>query len=121
MNAKKNKKEKENMQVRRKYPRISYESRATFKGSKVWVVSKTKDLSEGGIYIKPLPPENEDYEVEIEFSIPNKDFPVTAKGVVVWREDDTEQAGGGIRFTKLYRMDRALIREHIKKNKKYSI
>jgi hypothetical protein len=115
------KKEKKNRPSTRKHPRIPFEAKATFKGSKVWLVSQMKDLSEGGMYIKPLPKEDENYEADIEFSIPNKDFPVMAKGVVAWREDDTEHAGGGIRFTKLYRMDKELIREYIKKNKKCPI
>lgn len=103
------------------HPRVSFKAKVTFKGSKVWLVSEAKNISEGGMYIAPLPNEDSDFEADIEFHIPNKDFPVTAKCVVAWREDDTENAGGGVRFTRLFRMDRELLREYIKKNKKCPI
>ena len=99
---------------KRRHQRAVIQSNVTFRGESYWQTCHAENISEGGIFIRALPKDTVGTEADLEFEIPNKDMPVMAKGEVVWCEkDENESVGCGMKFTRLYRLDRQLIQEFI--------
>jgi len=99
---------------KRRHRRVHLQSDVTFRGVDIWQTCRAENISEGGIFLRSIPRDCVGTPVDLEFDIPNKELPVLAKGEVVWCENKgLEVAGCGVKFVRLYRMDRDLIQQFI--------
>ena len=70
-----------------------------------------QNVSRGGVFIASGWLPREGTEVHIEFALPGTQSPIATAGRVMWRRDDDERAGFGLRFVALDgRTQRALAR-----------
>jgi len=106
-----------NKKVRR-YERASLECPATVKGRFSWVMSRCRDICEGGAYVADLGVEPVGSVVDVELELPGRDAPVLARARIAWREGEEPGSGGGVEFLRLQTADRKWLVEFVKKHGK---
>ncbi len=100
---------------KRKHERVRKSIKSEVYSQDRMTLSRSSDLSNGGIFITTPEPLESGSEVELSFFIPGED-PIRLKGVVMWkRESDTpeQRAGMGIEFLHLDNTSAARIKSMI--------
>jgi len=91
------------MKEKRKHERVSKTLKSEVHGPDAVTLSKSADLSNGGIFITTPEPLESGSQVEMSLYIPGEE-PIRLKGVVMWKrenESDEQKAGMGIEFLQL--------------------
>ncbi len=107
------------MEERRFYKRSNYEKSIRFnvrKGdSPVDTISRSINISGGGIGITTNEPLSARQNVALEIAIPGYLKSIPARGEVVWTEDSPEENDyrAGIRFTNIDMYNRQLILDYV--------
>lgn len=89
---------------RRKYQRLSLVVKARYKviGKKnAGGEAECVNVSGGGINVRTKHPLAVGDRVEVTFSMPNSEKPITAEGKVIWTEKLNSKVKGGIQFTNI--------------------
>ena len=97
------------MKENRRFTRVNVSVPAEFRGSHVWQVKKTFDLSAGGMFLVTKNIEPPGAMIELIFSAGKENALIHASAVVVWvrlqerkRNGIDYPAGMGIRFLKIF-------------------
>ncbi|MFO8058619.1 MAG: TIGR02266 family protein [bacterium] len=105
---------------RRDHPRAELKVTATTTGESFTSENFTQDVSEGGIFVETETMIPAGTDLELEFTLPDAEKPVTASGKVV-RTVTADQAGGsraglGVKFTIISPEDSTRIKNYVENN-----
>jgi len=107
------------MEERRNFKRIGYESNVRCNlasdGAQSDVITKTVNISGGGIGVASREPLTSQQAISLEISIPGYLKSIFARGEVIWTDlaEAEVDSVSGIKFTKIDTYDRQMILDYI--------
>jgi len=106
-----------NKTERRKNPRVFLRALVDYESQDTFLYDYSKDLSQGGLFIKTDKPRSIGDEIELKFSLPDIEKVFKTKGEVKWvirDKSDNTMNGMGIEFKGLEEEDKRLINRTLK-------